>query len=284
MKKLTSLLLAVCLCLSLGGLLISCDEKHEHTYSKDWTNNPAQHWHACTEKDCTETADKADHTWNQGTITVTPTKQTPGTIVYACTTCGYERSEAVNYQPRTTVTAEEWANRRDMGDKVVIDAVCEYTGLGEEVFHIVRNGDYFADTVSTVAFGGEGETETTYNYGWIEGGECWKYTPSYDENHVLQGYHKEKSELSPEEFAKDWVSSYLPPSIDSLDAFTYDEETKSYRGENVGMFAFASLSFEDGRLVSFIGHAVSNDGEMSFEITYAYGTTEEISLPSNILG
>ena len=71
MKKLVSLLLTVCMCLSVVVMLTACDdeeqtptndeqtsaageeqtsaagEEHTHTYKTEWTTDATHHWHAC---------------------------------------------------------------------------------------------------------------------------------------------------------------------------------------------------------------------------------------------
>ena len=85
MKRLTEAGLAF-----LAGLLLiagfsSCDHSFnaKHVYSDDWTYDEENHWHACTETDCTEVSEKAVHTygdWDSETG-----KRT-------CTVCGYENT------------------------------------------------------------------------------------------------------------------------------------------------------------------------------------------------
>lgn len=62
------------------------DEAHTHTYSGEWSTDGIAHWHVCI---CGDKADLAEHTENNGVITVQPTITTTGTKVYSCSVCGY---------------------------------------------------------------------------------------------------------------------------------------------------------------------------------------------------
>lgn len=77
-------------------LLTACGKGVQHNFSEEWSNNEAHHWHACADNDCKETKDKAEHSWNGGNVTVEPTTEQKGTIVYTCTVCRREKTESIN--------------------------------------------------------------------------------------------------------------------------------------------------------------------------------------------
>lgn len=108
MKKLVSLLLAVCMCLSVGVMLTACNEKHEHTYKTEWAKDATRHWHECKGEDCSEVAENAEHVWNEGTITTEATAETDGIKTFTCTVCGQTKTESVEYVVDYTVTEDEW--------------------------------------------------------------------------------------------------------------------------------------------------------------------------------
>ena len=93
MKKLVSLLLAVCMCLSIGIMLTACgDEEHTHTYKTEWSKDAIHHWHACegdkADRGCDEITDKAEHTWNGGEVITEATAEADGVKTFTCTVCG----------------------------------------------------------------------------------------------------------------------------------------------------------------------------------------------------
>ena len=39
---------------------------HDHTFATEWSSDATHHWHAATCTHTSEIADKAEHTWNEG--------------------------------------------------------------------------------------------------------------------------------------------------------------------------------------------------------------------------
>ena len=83
------------LVLSLS-VLTACNKDGKHNFSEEWSNNETHHWHACTDKGCKETKDKAEHSWDGGNVTVEPTTEQKGTMVYTCTVCRREKTESID--------------------------------------------------------------------------------------------------------------------------------------------------------------------------------------------
>lgn len=77
-------------------LFAACDKGVQHNFSEEWSNNETHHWHACTDNGCKETKDKAEHTWDGGNVTVEPTTEQKGTMVYTCTVCRREKTESID--------------------------------------------------------------------------------------------------------------------------------------------------------------------------------------------
>ena len=77
-------------------LLTACNKDGKHNFAEEWSNNETHHWHACTDKGCKETKDKAEHTWDGGNVTVEPTTEQKGTMVYTCTVCRRENTEKID--------------------------------------------------------------------------------------------------------------------------------------------------------------------------------------------
>lgn len=84
-RKLLSFLIAICLILPLGVTLTGCGD-HTCTPAEAWSHNDTHHWHACTDENCTEVSDYAEHTFT--TSTVNPTLDAAGKTIYTCTVCG----------------------------------------------------------------------------------------------------------------------------------------------------------------------------------------------------
>lgn len=76
MKKLISILCMLALCLSVGAIFSACGTATDHIYSDEWTTDATHHWHECADVNCTEIADKAEHTFEND----------------VCSVCGYTRT------------------------------------------------------------------------------------------------------------------------------------------------------------------------------------------------
>lgn len=91
----TILAIALMLVLSLS-VLTACNKDGKHNFSEEWSHDETYHWHACADKDCKETKDKAEHSWNGGNVTVEPTTEKEGAMVYTCTVCRREKTEKID--------------------------------------------------------------------------------------------------------------------------------------------------------------------------------------------
>ena len=60
------------LVLSLS-VLTACNKDGKHNFAEELSNNETHHWHACADKGCKEIKDKAEHSWNDGSVSVEPT-------------------------------------------------------------------------------------------------------------------------------------------------------------------------------------------------------------------
>ena len=77
-------------------LFAACDKGVQHNFSEEWSNNETHHWHACTDNGCKETKDKAELSWNDGSVTVEPTTEKEGTMLYVCTVCHREKTAKID--------------------------------------------------------------------------------------------------------------------------------------------------------------------------------------------
>ena len=77
-------------------LFAACNKGGQHNFSEEWSNNETHHWHACADKGCEETKDKTEHYWDGGKVTVEPTTEKEGAMVYVCTVCRREKTEKID--------------------------------------------------------------------------------------------------------------------------------------------------------------------------------------------
>ena len=80
---------AMVMALAFSGCQINSDN-HEHSFSKDWTSDATDHWHAATCEHTKEVSDKAAHTFGDYVSNNDATTESDGTKTRKCSVCGYE--------------------------------------------------------------------------------------------------------------------------------------------------------------------------------------------------
>ncbi|MCI5608122.1 MAG: formylglycine-generating enzyme family protein [Spirochaetia bacterium] len=104
-----SAFVSVALAFAVAGCQIDSD-RHEHSFSKDWTSNATDHWHAATCEHTKEVSGKAKHTFGDWTVTKEATEEAEGSRERSCTVCGYTATEAIEKLAHTHTFAEEWSS------------------------------------------------------------------------------------------------------------------------------------------------------------------------------
>ncbi|MBR2010604.1 MAG: hypothetical protein IKA06_02500 [Clostridia bacterium] len=272
MKKILSLVLAVIMCFAVATTLISCG--HEHEYKTEWSSDATNHWHDCTDPDCTEPADKAAHSWDAGTV-----KSFVDTE-YACTVCGYKKTVSAN----TVVSATQWTAAMDLGENYTIYAKQFYPGEGSEVFVAKRAGNLFAFISEMYE---EGETEASdvsYDYGKIDGEVYYNYYPQYDQNEQFIGYRVEASSQTVQENLDEVLGEFVPEPLRDMTKYTHNTTTGYYECAEMEYYGMTiqniKLGFKEGKLVYGWFELAIGDGEapsIAMDITYGGAT---VTLPT----
>ena len=91
-RKSIAILLSVVLMLVI--MLTACNCK-KHKFSSEWKYDDTSHWHECLKKKHSDVADKAEHTFNEGVVTTTPTETSEGVLTLTCTVCGYQKTKSI---------------------------------------------------------------------------------------------------------------------------------------------------------------------------------------------
>ncbi len=136
MKKITSLILGICILLT--GLFAFTSCFHRCDFSGDWKSDNLSHWHECASEECKEIADKADHVWNEGEITTKATQEADGTKTYTCEVCRTTKPEVIEF---TGFTGIEW-NEIFSADTFDNFTYVEEITLKEEEYEIVSTSVY----------------------------------------------------------------------------------------------------------------------------------------------
>ena len=248
MKKIVSVLLTLCMLVSMGAMLSSC--KHTCVFSEDWIKDETSHWHACTHEDCVEISDKGDHVWNEGEITTKATQEAEGVKTFTCTTCAQTKTEAVVF---TGLSKEEW------------DAAFDKS--------VFENFTY-EETATAKGVTTTQKYKVTKEKAWVK---------IVQGSHVQSDYTSSRGEV---EVAREKFLKSLK-ELTPYESFQYDAQTKTYRAtesldlETTGLSADdVTLTFTDGKLteVSYRVSKLTNGTSLnmiidSHIVISDYGTT-----------
>lgn len=293
MKRIVSMLLAVCMCLSAGVMLTACG--HECTYKTEWSYNDTKHWHDCEDEDCYESvADEADHSftfseateqnhtracsvcgktkvglhdWSEWMVTVEPTKESAGTKVRTCSICEYELELPVLYEPVATITSFSDAMQNTIG-------ATNYQITFGDNYNIAKQ--HKGTTYSYI-----GESVYDGHYWTVENSVKYHY---YKSNGT---WVKENNEDASARYdARINFLANMLYFIDFNNDFEYSESWKAYEGSNIQVAIFSDvvgmettgvktydkvrLYFEDNQLAGIVLEL----GSDSIGIGIKYGTAD----------
>lgn len=74
-----------------------------HKY--EWESDDNEHWHECTV--CHNKKDTAEHTWDDGEITISPSEEAEGVRTYKCIVCEATKTEKIDRLPPTDTSVSE---------------------------------------------------------------------------------------------------------------------------------------------------------------------------------
>ena len=115
--------MSVALAFAVAGCQIDSD-RHEHSFSKDWTSDATDHWHAATCEHTKEVSDKAAHTFGEWNTTVEATEETEGKEERICSVCSYKEEQSLAKLDHTHKFSSDWIS--DATDHWHA-ATCEHT-------------------------------------------------------------------------------------------------------------------------------------------------------------
>lgn len=81
--------------------------KKDHTYSSEWSIDENYHWHAATCAHTNEVSEKAEHTWDNGTVSTPAKCNSKGVMTYTCTVCNTTKTEEIEFAAHTLVHYDE---------------------------------------------------------------------------------------------------------------------------------------------------------------------------------
>ena len=74
-------------------LAILCSCQHTHSFSDAYSYDDTQHWQECS---CGEKIGAEEHIWNNGAVTIQPTRDSEGERTYTCTVCRAKKIEKID--------------------------------------------------------------------------------------------------------------------------------------------------------------------------------------------
>ena len=135
---------AMVMALTVAGCQINSDN-HEHSFSKDWTSDAIDHWHAATCEHTKEVSDKAAHTFGEWKTTVEATEEAEGKKERVCSVCSYKEENNIAKLEHTHSFSKDWTS--DATDHWHA-ATCEHTKeVSDKAAHIF--GDYVSNNDAT---------------------------------------------------------------------------------------------------------------------------------------
>ena len=191
MKKLKYLaLFAVAFVVGITGCEVE-SEKHEHTFSKEWTSDKVAHWHAATCEHKTEISGMAAHTFGEWKVTEKATESQEGERERICSVCKYAEKETIAKLEHTHVF-DAWivikeATENEEGKRQRTCSICgEYE---EEIIPKLEHTHIFSEwtTITSPTETSNGKKERTCSVcGYVES----FIIPSLEHTHDFSGYWK----------------------------------------------------------------------------------------------
>ena len=239
MKKFLLNMFVLCILVALSLSIVSCSHKCE--FSNEWLKDETSHWHRCSDEECTEISDKADHTFDEGEITTVATQEEAGAKTFTCTACSYKRVDPVVF---TGLTEEEW--------NMVFDS------------DLFKNFSY-KEVATTKGSGVSIESEVIYKF-------------TYDNAWVKVTMAEQSQEsYAPDTATAIELRDQLVDSIKEITVYSsyeYDPETKTYKSTKPIYLASIgestqdiTLTFSDGRLVEAKYSITFTQNGIEFEAT-----------------
>lgn len=125
-KKIVLFLAAFAFVVGITGCEVE-SEKHEHTFSKEWTSDAIAHWHAATCEHKTEISGIAAHTFGEWKVTKEASEKQGGEKKRICSVCEYvdiAKLEHVHTFGEWAVTKE--ATESEEGERQRTCSACKY--------------------------------------------------------------------------------------------------------------------------------------------------------------
>ena len=205
-------------------------------------------------------------------------------VVFMCASLGVVLTSCGGSDPKTTVTAEEFAAAFELGENWAVTREAENSAEQQKMqMTYKRDGNKFVATQTVLSTVDNSELYSREQYAEVADNVFYVYW--YDSE--AQAYVKEASEDSVEDSIADFTEEILPEVFKDYSKFTYSEENKNYVAESLSIdeggytntIQNVTFAFEDGKIVS-MGFSVEMGGTaIAYEVTFTYGDAS-VTLPT----
>lgn len=267
-KKILTFIFAIFMIVPCCLALTACGEsEHICDFETTWTKNETHHWHKCTDENCDKISDKAEHSWDDGIITIPATSSAQGVKTYTCTVCEQTKTEAVDYVPTKTMTEAEWNNAvsftgiTNYSATTLSSANPNYSTLVK-----VDGNKVYYKQVQYPAISADGANFYAENI-YVKNGTNYSYYSKHEGDWIDQTAYNSNSTMEVMFYQSQPSMTF---AMFEYNQFTYNPENGKYEcasmtveGETISNI---SLEFEDGRIKS--GSLTLDGIILSYSISY----------------
>ena len=268
MKRTLSMIMAIIMCLSCCVLLASCG--HECEWAADWSKDATHHWKACTDTECTEVSEKAEHTWGAGVETAF------GATQYTCSVCQQTKVD----KKTTTVADDKWDEAFSFGTNFVATMTATHPTEGTEAMSLSREGGKLVMT--EVYTDSQGDKDEYSSYVYIDGSDVYMF------DDIVEGDQQVWKRIAyPYMSAEDLIASVgqqmIADDFRVRSLYTYSEATNLYTAASVTIgsrtYTNVTLGFIDGKVVKFSYNFEDDGATVTVDAGITYGNAS-VTLPN----
>lgn len=268
MKRLLFALIFALALLSVASC--SKGEDHTHRRTRSYKFDDQYHWYPCQTNDCTHQLEKAQHNFNEGTVTKRPTSTSDGIKTFVCIDCKYSKEIVISKNDVKNVNSYEWKTSFSGSQfRNVTAKIVETIKMGDKTYKTEYNiqGNESIIYVTIVKYVDGKETEYTGKY--QEGNKLW-VMDSRDKTIEDVSYTFNSEMMSLAKLLKDW--NFDLESEYSKFAFYNGEE---YIGKNIGEYKTVRVRFAGGKMAYIEGFDGNESPERTVTIEFSkYGETK----------
>jgi hypothetical protein len=146
MKRTTTFILCLCLILSVFTSCSGCGDHSadpsdkSHDFLPQWSTNATYHWHDCSEKTCTATIEKAEHTWGEATLVKEATPLEFGELKSICTVCQRSKTENVDFKGYPASVWADLAKPSNFENFTLLETIVHDNTQESTTYHFTKEG------------------------------------------------------------------------------------------------------------------------------------------------